>query len=135
MLSKIIALLCCLSISNLGLACSKPVTYMSIGDTAQCNGYLFSEEKEKEVRTLKIDHYYLQKEVEKKDQMLQLYKEQNKLLEEVAEKERQRTELWKTTSKDLAEVKPMTDTQKVLYFVGGILTTVAAGYAIGQASK
>lgn len=35
-------------------ACAKPVSYLREGQPAECNGYLFTPEKEKEVREYKM---------------------------------------------------------------------------------
>lgn len=140
MLNKIIAILCCISISSISFAgCQKPVQYIKKDDPAFCEGYLFSIEKEKEIRVKVIENDYLKLEIENKNKLINFYKEQEKILYEISEEERKKSKLWRDMAEEstlkLTKIERRSDLENVLWFVGGIFATVASGYAIGQASK
>lgn len=60
-----------LLISSLSWAeCSKPVTYLKESQPAICSGYLFTEEKELEVRTKVLQYDTLDKLVKKQDELI-----------------------------------------------------------------
>lgn len=50
--------------------CSKPVTYLKETQPATCSGYLFTEEKELEVRTKVLQYDTLDKLVKKQDELI-----------------------------------------------------------------
>lgn len=83
-------------------ACDQDVTYLNSGDSAPCNGYLFSPEKEFEVRVKVEENKYLTKIVDNQKILIDNLKEQNDIYE---------------TRKNL------NDLEKFAYFIGGALIT------------
>lgn len=60
-----------LLITNLTWAeCSKPVTYLTEGSTTSCSGYLFTPDKELEVRTKVLQYDTLDKLVNKQNELI-----------------------------------------------------------------
>lgn len=55
--------------SQISLACN-PVTYLTKGSSAACNGYLFSPEKEREVREMTIKYGTMEKLVNQQDEVI-----------------------------------------------------------------
>ena len=119
--------------------CSKPVTYLPNGTPAPCDGYLFSPDKERELRLINEDNKYLKQESELKDKMLGNYKLQVETLESIAEKERKKSELWQNRAETITEKYVAQEEGRGfrdwLFLIGGVVLTIGAGYAVGQASK
>lgn len=120
-------------------ACDKPVTYLLNGTPAPCDGYLFTPDKERELRLLDQENKYLKQESEIKDKMILNYKTQTETLEEIAEKERKKSELWQDRAEKITEKYVAEENNRGfrdwLFLIGGVVLTVGAGYAVGQASK
>jgi hypothetical protein len=119
--------------------CLKPVTYLDKGTSAPCEGFLFSREKEREVRLLTQDYDFLKEEVEAKDKKIQLILKDLALTESIITQERNKAELWRTRAEQstLALVKE-TDSRASRdwwMILLGVGLTVGAGWAIGQAAK
>lgn len=119
-------------------ACT-PVMYVKKNTPAPCTGYLFSPEKELELRIFRSDYEFLQKELEINRSLVELHKANVVTMSEMLNKSREIEELWRKAAientKQLVRMQDARDTRDWLYFAGGILATVAAGYAIGQAAK
>lgn len=119
-------------------ACPGPVTPLQKGEQAPCFGYLFSPEKELQLR-IRNEEYKLLLEQSK------LYLNQKDLLikeleitEKIADKERQKAELWrnlaeKTTAKYI-ESQDSKGARDWIMLLTGVGLTVAAGWAVGQAN-
>ena len=141
MFRKIIAsILCSLLIhAQVSLGCDKPVTYVEEGKPAPCTGYIFSPEKEQEVRVMVQENKLQKEEIILKTKKIDLLLDSNKYLEEIAIKEQQKAELWRNRAEDstekLVSAKSNRGTRDWLFLVGGVLLTVGAGIAIGQASN
>ena len=139
MLRQVITVLLSFLIAAPVWGCDKNVYYLVEGDKAPCTGYLFSPEKELELRLLDTNYKYLQEESRIKDSLIDLYKDNDETTSEIVEKERQKAELWRNVAEkntlELVKTKDSQGKRDWMFFVGGILATVAAGYAIGQASK
>lgn len=139
MAKRILIAIMCQWLALPAFGCDKPSTFLLIGEKAPCNGYLFTEEAELKLRKRFLEFDFLEKELELKNNELDLYKDQNFILSSIAEKEREKSEIWRTaaekSSLELIKTKQNQGFRDWLFFVGGIACTVAAGYAIGQAAK
>jgi hypothetical protein len=95
-------------IASTSIACDQPVTYLTEGETAPCTGYLFSQEKELEVRVAVEENKQLYMITETQDQLIKNLEKQNSLLE----------------TKDR-----LNDLEKFAYFIGGAIITalIASG--------
>jgi hypothetical protein len=89
-------------IASTSIACEQPVKYLTEGQTTPCSGYLFSEEKELEVRIAVEENKKLYMITETQDTLISNLEKQNNLLET---KER------------------LNDIEKFAYFIGGALIT------------
>lgn len=120
-------------------ACPKPVTFLRNGEVASCDGYLFSPEKERELRLLNEDYKLVTEELVLKDKMITNYKTQAENAEFIAAKEAEKAELWRNKAEDSTK-KFITKEEgrgrrDWLFLVSGVILTVAAGWALGQAHK
>lgn len=129
-----------IGISNSAFAgCDKPVTLLIQGQKAPCRGYLFSPNKELEVRT-RFEHLKLLEEtIDIKERKVKLYLDQSMLFSEIAERERKKSELWRIRAEDSTEKLIASEDgrgKRDFLFIGaGVILTVLAGWAVGQASK
>lgn len=139
MVKGLIVLLLSLSIATPTWACEKPVLRLLKNEKAPCEGFLFSPKKELELRLLDTEYKFLLKETEVKDRLIEFYKTNEETTYEIIEKERQKSEVWRNVAEkntlELVKTQESRGQRDWLFFVGGILCTVAAGYAIGQAAK
>ena len=119
--------------------CPKPVYHLLKGQKAECEGYLFSLDKELELRIMNEDYKFLKQELELKNKQIDNLNKEVILSEEVINKEQQKAELWRnaaeTSTKKYIESVDSNSKKEWLYLIGGVLITVAAGYAVGQVSK
>lgn len=118
--------------------CPKPVTLLNQGEVAPCTGFLFSREKEKELRLLDEDYKLLQERSSITDKQIQLYKQNEDVLNSVIDKERQKSKLWedqaeKYTQKYIEEQNNRSN-RDWLFFAGGVLLTLGAAWAVGAAA-
>ena|SRR6478736_1568781 len=102
-------------------ACNKPVTYLTEGSTTQCNGYLFTPEKEKEVREVKSKYETLEALSAKQDEL------NKNLLQQVEVKTKQVEYM----NKYVDSVKSDDTFEQIIYFSLGI----ALGLGISKAFK
>lgn len=118
--------------------CSNDVTVLYQGDPAPCKGFLFSPKKEEEVRK-KITESDLDKtKLELQEKQLILYDKLLKLTQEQADKELEKSELWRKkaieSSEKLTDDKTRDWWRDGAFLIGGVVVTVAAGWALGAAS-
>lgn len=110
---------------NVSANCQQPVKYLEQGTQAPCSGYLFSPEKEAELRLIDQNAVL-------KDKKMKLLEEQLDLSEKITIKERERAEMWRIAAEESSKKLFITSYTSVLIGVG---LTVLAGWAMGQASK
>lgn len=119
--------------------CSKPVTLLNEGTPAPCKGFLFSPEKESEVRLMNEDSKLMKQEIELKDLKLNLLSKDIKDTEFIIKKEQEQAELWRKRAEESTLLLTKKQDSQGLRDWGmvllGVLITVGAGYAVGQASK
>lgn len=119
--------------------CANSVTALDQGASAPCRGYLFSPQKEKEMRLLNEDFKILKEELVYKDSKIKVLSDNLRLSDDILQKERERTELWRVTAeKSTLELVKTNEGQgrRDLYMILlGVLVTVGAGYAVGQVAK
>lgn len=139
-MKKLLCLVLAISMSSTAFAnCPKPVTALEQGAQAPCNGFLFSKQKEQEVRLMAEDYKLLQEEVEIKNKKLELTLKDLRLSDDIILKERERTELWRLTAEkstlELVKVNENQGNRDLLMILLGVVVTVGAGYAVGAASR
>lgn len=120
-------------------ACSQPVTLLQENTPAPCRGYLFTPEKEHEVFKLKENYKLLNEELGIKDKQLNIYKNNDAVVQEAIKLEQQKSELWRAKAEDstkkLIESESGRGTRDILFIGLGVLLTIGAGFAIGQAAR
>lgn len=117
----------------------QPVKTLKKGETSPWDGFLFSPEKEQEVR-LKLEYYKLiQVELELHKEQKELFRQELGLSKQIVEKEQQKAEAWRklaeTSTLELSKMQEARGTRDWLFVVSGVILTVGAGWAIGQAAK
>jgi hypothetical protein len=120
-------------------ACPSNVTLLKQGDKTPCAGFLFSPETAERATKADMQYQLLLEEHGLILKQIELYKNINKDYESILLKEKSKTDLWQTKAESYAikysELQDKEQTKSWLYFALGIITTVAAGYSLGQASK
>lgn len=118
--------------------CSQPVFHLLPNQGAPCEGYLFSPEKEKELRLMNEDYTFLKQELDLREKQVDKLQKSVTLLEEVNDKEQQKAELWRAKAEDSTkkymESEDGRGRRDLLFLIGGVVLTCAAGWAIGQAA-
>lgn len=138
--TNVVTCLCVSLISHNALAaCKQPVTYVLVSESAPCTGYLFSPEKEAELRS-EHEKYNLNLEILSiKDQQINLYKQQTSDLQAAVQLEQQKAELWRKNAEDstnkLMQSNERQGWRDMLFLTLGVVITAAAGWAVGQAHK
>lgn len=116
--------------------CTKPVTFLEQGAQAPCSGFLFTKEKEREVRLMAEDYKLLQEELQIKNKKIELTLKDLRLSDDIIQKEREKGELWRLTAEKstLGLVKASEDQGKrdIWMILLGVGLTIGAGYALGQ---
>jgi len=110
---------------NINAQCQQPAKYLEQGSPAPCSGYLFSPEKEAELRLMSQNQ-------ELKDKKTQLLQEQLLLSESITIKERERAEMWRIAAEESSKKALTNDYFMILLGVG---LTVLAGWSIGQVGR
>jgi len=109
-----------------------PVKYVLKGEPAEYNGYLFTPEKEKEVRFKLIDGELNKELLEINTKKLNLVEAQYKLAND-------QSLMWQTESNRLAKELVRKDRldfwENLMYFGLGVLVTVAAGYTVNRIQR
>lgn len=128
-----------LILSNSCFACPKPVITLQLGQQAPCKGFLFSPEKEQELRLLKEDHKILELKEETYLDLLTTHKENEKYLTTINDKERKKAKLWRTTAEEVTlkyvNIEDGRGTRDIVFLGSGVLLTVLAAWSMGQISK
>ncbi len=127
------------NLCSISEACEKNVYHLLEGEKTPCEGYLFSPKKELELRLMFESIPFLEKEIKLKDELIDSYKINNEISEKIIKKEQQKAEMWRTLAENntLTLIRTKDDQKKRdwWFFMGGVLCTVAAGFAVGQAAK
>lgn len=137
-MKKVTALLVAIlvSVSSFGQQCPNPVTFLKQNAVAPCDGFLFSKEKELQVRVTNEENKILKLELENNKQMLERMYSINNNTEAIINKEIQKSELWRKLAEDntnrLIDIQNGQRSRDWMYVGLGILITVGAGYALGQ---
>lgn len=123
----------------LGASCAQPVFHLNPNQAAPCEGYLFSPEKEKQLRLLQETSDFIQQEADLKDKEITLYKQKNVDLEAAEKEEAQKAEIWRKSSEDSTQKLIEADKDRSFrdwaFLATGVVLTVAAAWAVGQAHK
>lgn len=119
--------------------CEKPVTPLQKGEQAPCEGFLFSPEKELQLRKQNEEYKLLMEQTKLHIQQIELYKLQLETTATLIEKEQQKAELWRKAAEEstlkLVSSNEHKQSRDLLFILAGVGLTVAAGYAVGQVSK
>jgi hypothetical protein len=136
---RLIALLLSICIATDGFGCDQPVKHLEQGEASPCAGFLFSPEKEIEVRTAILENGLLKSEMSLKDNKISLLEENSKYYQEIVAKESEKAELWRKRAEDSTEKLMGSEENRgkrdLAFLIGGILLTTLAGWSLGQVKK
>ena len=123
--------------SQISLGCVNPATQLKKGEEAPCTGILFSPEKEKEVRIKIQEHEVLEEQIRLQKVKIELLLSNEEYLNKIYKLEAEKAELWRIRAEESTE-KLMSSAQNRgkrdwLFLITGVVLTVGAGYAVGQA--
>ena len=96
------------------------------------DGWFFTDAQEQKLRLRLIDADFLQKQLQFTEQNVEHYKALYQDEQKIADKYHS---AWLESDKQLTEVLKRESRTKLWYFIGGILLTVGAGFALGYAAK
>lgn len=133
---KILLILLALIATPLWGECLQDVEYIQEGDAAYCNGYLFTPEKELEIR-IELKEAALDRDLSFiKDKQINLLHETNVYLDTIAAKEAEKAELWRKIAEEntlkLMKKENQDTYINYLFFGSGIVTAILTGYMVGQ---
>ena len=136
-MKKLLCLVLAVCMSTTAFAeCTKPVTLLEQGAQAPCNGFLFTKEKEKEVRLMAEDYKLVLEELEYKNKKIELTLKDLRLSDDIIQKERDKGELWRLTAEkstlELVKSNEGQGKRDIWMILLGVGLTVGAGYALGQ---
>lgn len=136
---KTFTLIVLLTFSSKLLAECKPVVPMKAGEKVECDGYLFSPDKELQLRQMNEDYKLLQEQTKLYIQQKELYKQQVETSEKIIEKTEQKVEVWKKQAEDSTQKLITQDERQGIrdwvFLVSGIGLTALAGWAVGASHK
>lgn len=139
MQSKIISIVIGASLTTSAFADCQPVTPVNAGETAPCTGYIFTPEKERELRIMKEDYKALLEESKIWIQQNDMYKKEIEVTDQIVIKEQQKAELWRaaaeTATEKYVKLEESRTTRDWIFLVSGVVLTVAAAWSMGQISK
>lgn len=100
---------------NVAIAdCGQPVSYLKQGQPASCTGYLFSPEKEKEVRDI----------VQKYPVMVELNSKQEELINTLDEQVKLNQQISMNLRQELRDKEKNQTTENIIYFALGFVLAV-----------
>lgn len=116
--------------------CAQPVFHLLPNQAAPCEGYLFSPEKEKELRLMNEDYTFVKQELDLREKQVDKLQQSVTLLEQVNEKEQEKSELWRAKAEDSTkkymESEDGRGRRDLIFLLGGVVLTCAAAWAVGQ---
>lgn len=119
--------------------CSKPVQFLEKGQAAPCEGYLFTKEKELEVRIAVEESKVDKKQIELKDLSIKALNDSLSISDKIAEKEREKAELWRTRAIDVTKEYTKSKRNSTLKAVGlvlaGVALTLGSAWAVKQVGR
>lgn len=105
--------------------CAKPVTYLSQNDPAPCSGYLFTQEKELDVR-IKVSAY---------DNLMKLNDKNNELIDILSKRVENQSQQNLLLQNEINQRNNNDYWQKTLFFILGSLVTITLTYTAIQIVK
>jgi hypothetical protein len=139
MVYKSILVMSIVSYSSSVLACTVPVTPLKTGEKSPCSGYLFSPEKELQLRIQNEEYKVLMEQIKVYMQQKEFYKKELEQTQVIIDKTEAKAELWKTRAVEVTE--KYVEQQEHLgyrdwaFLLAGVGITALSGWALGQASK
>lgn len=133
---KLIASILLCTTTSAFAECEKAVTYLAQATPAPCAGFLFSPAKEQAVRAEHEDYKLLTEQSANYKAQLQNNKEQFKKYDELIVAEEKAGLHWQAQY-DIehnrnVKLKDEQHTRDWIWFAGGIITSVAIGYALNR---
>ena len=122
--------------TSFGGDCGQAVSSLNKGQPAPCAGFLFSPDKELEVRTKVQQYDNMQQESDIKDKQIQLYQSNAQIYEEVAKKQQQEVELYRKKAEDSTEkyiaAENSVGLRDALFFGLGVTSILFGAWVVKQ---
>ena len=119
--------------------CPKPVQYVEKGNTVNCTGFLFSPEKELELRIKNEEYKLLMEQTNLYIQQLEFYKKEVETREKIIKIQEDKVELWKNSADNYStkylELKDKQQREEYYLFASGIGVTLMTALALSQLTK
>lgn len=138
-MSKLLPILLAVTMLSQGAfagTCAQPVFHLLPNEAAPCEGYLFSPEKEHELRLMNEDYKFIQQELDLRQKQVDKLQQSVTLLEDVTKKEQDKAELWRAKAEDSTkkymESEDGRGRRDLIFLIGGVVLTCAAAWAVGQ---
>jgi len=116
--------------------CTKPVAYLAKGESAPCSGFLFSPDKELELRRKNEEYKFLMEQSKIYLQQIDLYKKELTTIEQIIEKEQKKTELWReaaeNSTKKYLQFEENRGTRDWFFLFTGIGLTAISAWSLKQ---
>jgi len=138
-MKEVLVIILSFMITTPSYSCDKPVTYLKQGEITTCEGFLFSKEKELEVRVIVEDYESLKEATKLHINRSERLQEQVILSDKELDKERQRSDLWRQraieSTEQLLNSQSSNSWRDFGFILSGIGLTVLSGWTIGQVAK
>lgn len=135
-MKKVLVLILVLSQLSYGEGCQKSVSYLKANDPSPCAGYLFSPDKELEVRIKIQDYEALKSENLLKDKQIENLNKYNLNLESIVDSKDKQITLWQDKATDSTEKLISSESGRgwrdVGFFALGIAAVVLGAWAVKQ---
>lgn len=136
MRKQIISFILGISFTSNAFADCKPVTPLEKGEKAPCAGFLFTPEKELELRIRNEEYKLLIEQTKIYIQQIDLYKKELETADKIVNKEQEKAELWRAAAEKATQKYVTLEESRTVrdwvFLVSGVGLTVLAGWSLGQ---
>lgn len=121
------------------LADCKPVTPIKTGEVAPCPGFIFSPEKELQLRQMNEDYKLTKQQIKIYLIQKENYRKELEVTDTIIRKEEQKTRLWQLKAEDstakLVKIQEQQNYRDWIFMSFGVALTLGTGYVINKTSE
>lgn len=134
-----VLLIISLPLNSFAADCVQPVKQLEQGEAANCSGFLFSPQKELELRIMKKQFDVQTSQLSQQDDIISKLTKKNNDYGAILTDEQKVSELWRAKAIDSTtkyiDSESNRQTRDWMFLGSGILLTVLAGWSLGQVHK
>lgn len=123
-------------VQSFATECSNPVSLLQEGAAAPCRGYLFSPDKELQVRTDKQDSLLVKQELDNLNQTVERLNKELSESNKIIDDRTQQAELWRVraieSTKELTAANDGRQSRDLLFIGLGVVITILSAWAYKQ---